>query len=598
MLFFIILSALKVEGQNEFIYKENAVASFTMGDQKFDIWASISNNPSKPTLWQFRYQPLFIPVFDNNGVIFSSSYKIGNKLRVKFQLILDSSWAVSEAYKQLKLAYPNEDVKISMKNISSINLKSISFTLPDLATISSTAKIVNSTIKSGLTGKRRIFVEIEDDNETKIKIIKDQLPNTNLYYSVSLDVIRATQNNVFISFKKLKTSKLYTDLKKLPGGTEIKYIQIDDLRKLCENILQEISIDGIIADRSEFKEDIIITILDKWSSASITNSFDSLKYSSTFNAEDLKPDILTKAFDKVFDHIEGTTHYIHKNNTEIGIKAGGLFGLVNTEANVKTEWSEDELKTLMTKHDIEASFEGYKITVKSVKVKQVNISDFESNNNFTETMTFIKDRGLQSIDDQTPLFISEVSDNVSQNNGVPIGSIISFAGEVTKIPKGWFLCDGTVLNKREYTDLFDKIGTCWGSNNIDQFNLPDLRGKFLRGVDYGANLDSDTIRKIGSDQSWTTGIPKNIFRTDTLGEHNHTISSMGMPSFGGLGARLDGPYTRANLDTRFLLLDVVGFGNIYPNGLVVSGKHSHNILGGDLETRPVNAAVNYIIKWK
>ena len=86
----------------------------------------------------------------------------------------------------------------------------------------------------------------------------------------------------------------------------------------------------------------------------------------------------------------------------------------------------------------------------------------------------------------------------------PIGSIIAFGG--VSIPSGWLECDGTSLDRTTYSSLFTAIGTYWGSYTTTTFNLPDLRGAFLRGqmqpvsknfTFTNVNTGSDTITVTG-----------------------------------------------------------------------------------------------------
>jgi microcystin-dependent protein len=70
------------------------------------------------------------------------------------------------------------------------------------------------------------------------------------------------------------------------------------------------------------------------------------------------------------------------------------------------------------------------------------------------------------------------------NNGVPPGNISASAS--TSVPAGWLLCDGSAVSRTNYARLFSAVGTNWGiGNGTTTFNLPDLRGMFLRGA--GAN---------------------------------------------------------------------------------------------------------------
>ncbi|WP_273782987.1 phage tail protein, partial [Bartonella sp. ML69XJBT] len=71
----------------------------------------------------------------------------------------------------------------------------------------------------------------------------------------------------------------------------------------------------------------------------------------------------------------------------------------------------------------------------------------------------------------------------------PAGFIGTFAMQA--IPSGWLLCDGSAYSRSFYSDLFAAIGITWGSGDgIRTFNIPDLRGMFLRGFDDGRNIDT------------------------------------------------------------------------------------------------------------
>src|SRR5262249_4707695 len=76
---------------------------------------------------------------------------------------------------------------------------------------------------------------------------------------------------------------------------------------------------------------------------------------------------------------------------------------------------------------------------------------------------------------------------------LPPGTIIAYGGDVsgtTPPPTGWLACNGNPVNRADYPDLFAAIGTAWGAGNgTDTFNLPDLRGRFMRGNDSGSGRD-------------------------------------------------------------------------------------------------------------
>src|SRR5262245_39978361 len=76
----------------------------------------------------------------------------------------------------------------------------------------------------------------------------------------------------------------------------------------------------------------------------------------------------------------------------------------------------------------------------------------------------------------------------------PIGSIIAYAGarptRAWEERYGWLHCDGRLLDRDEvvngdvaYRELWQTILYAWGGDGDAKFNLPDLQGYFLRGVD-------------------------------------------------------------------------------------------------------------------
>lgn len=59
----------------------------------------------------------------------------------------------------------------------------------------------------------------------------------------------------------------------------------------------------------------------------------------------------------------------------------------------------------------------------------------------------------------------------------PIGMVICYAGP-NNPSSNWLICDGTAVSRTTYATLFSRIGTYWGGgDNINTFNLPDLRGR-------------------------------------------------------------------------------------------------------------------------
>lgn len=89
----------------------------------------------------------------------------------------------------------------------------------------------------------------------------------------------------------------------------------------------------------------------------------------------------------------------------------------------------------------------------------------------------------------------------SINNSVQVSEMV---GEVAFFarstpPSGWLKANGAAVSRTTYAALFAAIGTTFGTGDgSTTFNLPDLRGEFIRGVDDGRNVDIG--RGLGSSQ--------------------------------------------------------------------------------------------------
>ena len=81
---------------------------------------------------------------------------------------------------------------------------------------------------------------------------------------------------------------------------------------------------------------------------------------------------------------------------------------------------------------------------------------------------------------------------------IPSGAVMYFAGQTA--PTGWLKANGAAVSRTAYAALFAAIGTTYGTGDgRTTFNLPDLRGEFIRGWDDGRGIDSR--RALGSAQS-------------------------------------------------------------------------------------------------
>ena len=162
------------------------------------------------------------------------------------------------------------------------------------------------------------------------------------------------------------------------------------------------------------------------------------------------------------------------------------------------------------------------------------------------------------VDNTTAVTPKKLKDQINRSGlGNPTGTVIAFAGG--SAPDGYLLCDGSEVLRSMYEDLFDVIGCDFGDGNgATTFNLPDLRGEFIRGLDNGRGVDSN--RTLGSSQS------------QSIQSHAHAVDA--------------GPASSVS--------NRPGGGNRASNTEVSETRRFPTDINS--ETRPRNVALNYLIK--
>ena len=125
----------------------------------------------------------------------------------------------------------------------------------------------------------------------------------------------------------------------------------------------------------------------------------------------------------------------------------------------------------------------------------------------------------------TPGLVAKVDNNV-MNVGVPVGTVAYFAQDVP--PFGWLKANGAAVSRTVYANLFAAIGERYGrGDGRTTFNLPDLRGEFIRSWDDGRAIDRN--RALGSWQadefrSHSHGIGVNRMSDTDRGSNSSTVS--------------------------------------------------------------------------
>lgn len=167
----------------------------------------------------------------------------------------------------------------------------------------------------------------------------------------------------------------------------------------------------------------------------------------------------------------------------------------------------------------------------------------------------------------------------------PAGQVAYFARDAA--PAGWLKANGAAISRTAYARLFEVLSTSYGvGDGFNTFNLPDLRGEFVRGWDDGRGVDPQ--RLLGTAQASQNLAHNHTGSTDTSGSHSHSytdgrpVDTPGAPSIQA-GSNFHGVWEGSSTRT-------TGSG----------GAHSHTLTigqSGGTEARPRNIALLACIKY-
>ena len=138
------------------------------------------------------------------------------------------------------------------------------------------------------------------------------------------------------------------------------------------------------------------------------------------------------------------------------------------------------------KKDKNCSFEPYDFSKFMITNINTDISSFDSTNSQLNSDWKINGK----------LCIENNGVNVCANkNDIKYspGTIFQYAGETP--PPFYLICDGRSLPISKYTELYNILGDKYGGDNLNYFNIPDLRGRIIIGSGHGYYL---TNRILGS----------------------------------------------------------------------------------------------------
>lgn len=136
----------------------------------------------------------------------------------------------------------------------------------------------------------------------------------------------------------------------------------------------------------------------------------------------------------------------------------------------------------------------------------------------------------------------------------------------------WLLCNGQAISREDYPDLFKLMGVNFGKGNgVTTFNVPDYRGKFLRGLGGGSAANMHTAQ------------------SDALQGHMHAATNISVCD------------TNAGRGNAFITTGSSNYVANFNLPVLAKGLISDAANGTPRvakETRPINYAVNYFVKAK
>lgn len=173
---------------------------------------------------------------------------------------------------------------------------------------------------------------------------------------------------------------------------------------------------------------------------------------------------------------------------------------------------------------------------------------------------------------------------------IPSGAILPFAFNTT--PTGWLICDGNAYSRSTYSALWTALGQTaspYGQGDgSTTFNVPDLRGQFIRGFDGGTITAAFGVKQSDALQ----GHSHNATSSDSGHAHGggaHPGQTNAGGSYGqGSGAQIWSGGGGGNTDANSA--------NITTTITTIKTDGTNGTPRTSAETRPVNIAMLYCIK--
>jgi microcystin-dependent protein len=252
---------------------------------------------------------------------------------------------------------------------------------------------------------------------------------------------------------------------------------------------------------------------------------------------------ITRNNQKVFGDNSAVNNFHQFGNSSVTTKDVGAM----QNGNWENGWSDGgvNINGVITPQFQEFNTLSYVTTSQIAYLQQEGIAEWHTETEYHQN-SIIKESGT------TKLYVSLTNNNTGNavNSGgdnafwkfagdlvslvsgqVLAGSIIAYSAQT--VPAGYLECDGSTLDTTQYADLFNTIAYTYGGSGAS-FNIPDLRGEFIRGWDNSRGIDSG--RTFGSSQQANVVVPRDdwgaagpAFNPNSSGQLGRLMVASGQP---------------------------------------------------------------------
>ena len=172
---------------------------------------------------------------------------------------------------------------------------------------------------------------------------------------------------------------------------------------------------------------------------------------------------------------------------------------------------------------------------------------------------------------------------------LPAGLVFPFAGATT--PSGYLSCDGSAVSRVTFGRLFSAIGITHGQGDgSTTFNIPDYRGRFLRGTDGAAGRDPNSGTRTAMGTGGNVGNNVGSLQAQATAKNGLGLTDPGHTHSTSVGLLFNSNAGAGGSTT------LINYGAVGSSPVIAVATTGMSLTAGDAETRPINAYVNYIIK--